>query len=276
MTQEQKQPQEGARPVKIYSLGRFEVVVNGESVGAHGKVQRKPLDLLKCLIACGGRKVGVSTIIPLLWPDSDGDAAAVTFDSTVHRLRRLLNCAGSVILSNGLLTLNPELVWVDVWAFERLIGQLQSISLLGDLDQDEVDKLGWQAMLLYQGHFLGNEEELPWILPIREKLRSKYHRYLLAVGEYWESSGHPHKAIELYQKGLELDSLAESLYERLMAIYQQSGQFSSAIDIYQRCRKMLWALLGIKTSTKMDELYRLVYAENGEMDSTVSNSQFSE
>ncbi len=64
-------------PIKIFTLGRFEVLRDGEPVRFARKVQRKPLALLKALVAFGGRSVREELVMDALWPDAEGDAARV-------------------------------------------------------------------------------------------------------------------------------------------------------------------------------------------------------
>lgn len=243
-------------PIRIYALGRFEIVIDGVSLRATGKAQRKPLDLLRCLIALGGRQVSSSSIIRFLWPDSDGDASQATFDSAVLRLRRLLGRPDAILLSEGRLTLNPKTVWVDLWAFQRLSGKLDSSDLLAVGDGNVAEEIANSAFRLYQGHFLGQEDETPWMLPMREKLRSKFLRQLGAVGDYWESLEQWDKAADLYRRGLELDHLSEELYCRLMRLYQRCGQPASALEVYRRCRNMLSVVLGVKPSSRTEAIYQ--------------------
>ena len=78
-------------PFKIYTLGRFEVLRDDQPLQFSGKVQRKPLALLKAIIAFGGRNVREESLLDALWPDADGDAARFALTSAIHRLRRLLD-----------------------------------------------------------------------------------------------------------------------------------------------------------------------------------------
>ena len=250
-------------PIKLYTLGRFIVVIDDVPLRFTGKAQRKPLDLLKALVALGGREVSSSIIIQSLWPDSEGDAGQPTFDSTVHRLRKLLGRDDVILVNDGRLTLNAQFVWVDVWAFERLLGKVETlVGLQGDDSNPSPSEIAGIAFRLYQGHFLGREGEQPWMLGMREKLRSKWLRHLVALGRHWEASGEWDKAAELYQRGLELDTLAEELYRRLMTIYLRRGQRASALEVYRRCRQMLSVVLGVKPSAEMEALRQSVRTEN--------------
>jgi hypothetical protein len=45
------------RPLKVYTLGRFALLKDGQPLRFSGKAQRRPLALLKAIIALGGRAV---------------------------------------------------------------------------------------------------------------------------------------------------------------------------------------------------------------------------
>ena len=51
---------------------------------------KKPLELLKAIIAFGGSNVATERICDALWPDADGDRALNSFKFAIHQLRRLL------------------------------------------------------------------------------------------------------------------------------------------------------------------------------------------
>lgn len=249
-------------PIKIHALGRFEIFIDETQFFSSGKAQRKPLDLLKCLIALGGMQVSSLTLIHYLWPDSDGDAAQATFDSTVLRLRRLLQRADAILVSDGLVSINPKIVWIDTWAFEKLAGKIESIDVFESTGKTVMHGLTESMRRLYQGHFLGHEEERPWTLTMRERLRSKWLRVLTMTGAYWEAMENWDAAAELYQRGLELDSLVEDIYRRLMHVHHRRGQLSSVLDVYRRCRMMLSVVLGIKPSAETEAMYKSIVADH--------------
>jgi LuxR family maltose regulon positive regulatory protein len=248
-------------PIRIFSLGRFEIFFDDIQFLSNGKAQRKPLDLLKCLIAFGGTQVSSLTLIQHLWPDSDGDAAQATFDSTVLRLRRLLQRADAIVVSDGLVSINPKIVWLDTWAFEKLTGQIESIEFFESTGKTIIHEVTATILRLYRGHFLGHEEERSWTMTMRERLRSKWLRMLTLVGTYWEALEQWENATELYQRGLELDTMVEDLYRRLMHVHHRRGQLSSALDVYRRCKMMLSVVLGIKPSAETESIYRSITAE---------------
>lgn len=234
--------------VKIYTLGRFSVVKEGKSLHtASGKVQGKPLALLKALIAFGGREVSEAQLVDALWPDAEGDAGRQALRVTLHRLRSMLGNDKAVQLKDGRITLDASYCWVDIWAFERLISQGETTRPTSNSEK---------AHNLYQGHFLSKDVEYPWALSMRERLHSKFLRHLETLGRHWESAGEWGKAIDCYRKGLEVDALAEVFYQRLMACYQQQGRRAEAMAVYQRCRTALSTLMGIAPSPNVEAVRR--------------------
>src|SRR5262249_60600296 len=91
----------GPWPIKTKPLGRFEVLLEGEPVRFARKVQRKPLALLKALIAFGGQGVREELVMDALWPEADGDAARVALARALHRLRGLLGREPAILPQEG-------------------------------------------------------------------------------------------------------------------------------------------------------------------------------
>jgi LuxR family maltose regulon positive regulatory protein len=245
-------------PLKIYTLGRFGIVKDGRPIRFSGKVQQKPLSLLKALIALGGRGVNTYRINDALWPDSDGDAAHTAFSTTLHRLRQLLGYEKAVHVQEGKLTLDDRYCWVDAWTFERLVTQANDLCHK-DLTEKAI-YLMQKAINMYDGHFL--EEGQMWVVTVREHLRNKFMQTVKNLGAYRENMGQWDQAINCYQKGLEVDDLAEEFYQRLMICYRHLGFRSDAISVYQRCRKTLTAALGITPSPETRAIYESLLSMN--------------
>lgn len=233
--------------VKIYTLDRFTVILaDGATLAINSKARKRPLELLKVLIAHGGREVGVQTVVDLLWTESDGDNGEVALHTTLYRLRKLLGCEQAVILNDGRLTLNAHLIWLDVWACERLMGRLDSARAerAGERMVEYSRKIG----ALYRRPFMQERSET-WVLEQRQRLHNRFIRTLRATGDYWEQCGQWLPAVELYQRGLELDRSSEELYRRLMIAYRALGYYGEALAVYRRCCSALHTTFGITPSS---------------------------
>lgn len=248
-------------PLQIFTLGRFSITRDAAPIRFARKTRRRPLQLLKALIAFGGRSVGTDQLATALWPELEGDMAYNAFEITLHRLRRLLGVEGAVALRDGLLTLDNRLCWVDLWAFEQAASRTETLLNRANPDADTMRELSSRAVALYHGHFLGRETPEPWSISMRERLRSRFLRQLLAVANYWEEAGRPEAAIQCYQKGLETDDLAEIFYQRLMICYDRLGRKSEALAVYRRCRSTLALILSIAPSPATEAVRRRVADE---------------
>ena len=247
-------------PIKIYTLGRLSIFSNEETLAFKGKARGRPLELLQVLIALGGRGVPEESLSEILWPNAEGDAAHRAFDTTLHRLRRLLGSERTLLLSDGKLSLNPAVCWVDAWAYERLLGRLDELikpPVATDAESTRaITHFATRVSALYRGPFLGGETDAAWAIAPRERLLSKFLCQLGALGRYWESAGEWGRAAQTYQKAIDASNLTEENYQRLMLVYRALGHRSEALSVYQRCRETLLAALGRPPSPGIEALRR--------------------
>jgi ATP/maltotriose-dependent transcriptional regulator MalT/DNA-binding SARP family transcriptional activator len=236
-------------PVKLYTLGRFDMVLDGQPLRIKGKVQRRPIDLLMALISLGGRAVNVSHLTDTLWPGTEADAAQAACKSALHRLRRLLGDDAALLLGDNQLSLNPGKVWVDAWAFERAAVRTET----GKTSEADAER----ALALYHGPFLGGAAA-PWAIPAREKLRAKFLRVLTSASRRHMQDGRHEAALRLIDRGLAAEPLAEAFYCDAMHCHAALGQRAEALLAYQRCHKLLASQLGIDPSPIIQALYRAV------------------
>jgi len=238
-------------PVKIYTLGSFSVLRDDAPLQLTGKPHVKPLELLKALVATGGREASAAYLAELLWPDAEGDAGFRAFETTLHRLRKLLGHDAALNLEDGKLSLDPLLCWVDAWAFEREVSEGEH------LPEMQESRAALAAVSgLYRGHFLVHEPQRPWMLPYRERLRAKLARHVRRVGEHWQAERRWDEAAAIYERAIELDSLAEEFYRQLMLCQRELGESAEALNTYRRCRDMLSIVLGVQPCAETQALYR--------------------
>ena len=246
---------EGCWPyrLRIFCLGRFAIESKGKVLTAAGKRQQKPLALLKLLIASGGQSVPAAALAAILWPDSDGDMQLQTFSTTLHRLRKLLDCNQAITLEAGDASLNYKLCWTDVRAFELCISDYCQHSSDIDGDNESRDRLD-RIFSLYQGEFLPNEEER-WVLPVREKMRRRLIEQIEATGMHYESHQEWRKAIILYRRGLSSAPSAENLLLRLMCCLRTTDRSGEAIQCYLQYRQEIAHSLQTGASSAVQKLY---------------------
>jgi len=249
--------------LKIFTLGRFSVIKDGKLLQSSRRVPKQTLLMLKALIAFGGRGVAVGLLADIFWSRAEGDAAHSAFTTALHRLRQLIGKNEAIRCYDGKLDLDPRYVWIDLWEFKRILGQVDTAwnEGLSERNRVKVIDLAEKGMKMYTGPFLTGENEA-WMIPMREHLRSKFLRNVGRVALYWEQAGELNKAVNCYQRGLEADELEEEFYQRLMKCYRQMGKRAEAIAIYKRCCQILSAVLGIEPSPETEVIYKTLLPKN--------------
>jgi len=240
-------------PLRIRTLGEF-VIEAEEAMQGGRKVQRKPLELLKALIAFGCTNVDVQRLAEVVWSDLDGDAAMAAFHAALLRLRRLLGHEGLLQLQDGKLSLDQTRCWVDSIAIDHVFAAVERRAQAAGTEGAEN---GAHSLLeLYRGDFLAEEEEKPWVLPARDRLRRRFLSCAADLGERLEAQQQWTQAMSLYQKALDANNLAEDVYRRLMRCHKAQGHYAEAIEAYRRCRDLLSIVLNAKPSLETDALYQ--------------------
>lgn len=241
--------------MKLRTLGQFSLEVDGAVLALGNKKQNKPIELLKALIAFGGKAVTEDKLTDALWPEVDGDAAHHAFETTLYRLRKLIGNDKILVFQDGLLGLDPHYCWVDVWAFEHVASRLQA-RLSEKADSAHIATLADRLTTLYPGPFLQGSIKQPWARSTFERLRHRRLQLLIGLGQYEEQARRWRAAAVHYHQGLELEPVAEELYQRLMVCYRELGQRTEALAIYERCRRILSEVLAVEPARDTREIHQ--------------------
>jgi LuxR family maltose regulon positive regulatory protein len=244
--------------VQIFTLGRFELVIDGKPFKFPKKAQKKPLEMLKVLSSFGeGQEVSKVQLSDILWPDAEGDKAQRSFDTTLYRLRQLLGNDKAIILQEGRLTFDLRYCWVDNMAFERMLKQAEDYA--ANEDRNSAIQSLEKAIALYKGPFLAGDVDEPWAISYNEHLRSKFLRAIEKLGDYLEEKGDLKRAVDCFQKGIEVDDVAEVFYRSLMICLKRLGHRTDAMSVYQRCEKTLSSSLGLEPSLETKAIKESLY-----------------
>lgn len=239
-------------PIRIRTLGVFSVIRDEVPLTFTGKTPKKPIALLKAIVALGGREVAESRLADMLWPGAEADAAIEALSVNLHRLRKILGNPAAILMREGRISLSRDICWVDAWAFELMVGQPRERPEAGYVDADLVRAN--EAITLYRGNFLAAEHEEPWMIPVRERLRAKFVQHLTAVARSYYASQRPEQALALYLHGIEIDDLVESFYQGLMSCYLQLGRRADGLATYRRLHSVLSRAHGLIPAPESEAL----------------------
>jgi two-component SAPR family response regulator len=250
-------PFASSQPIRVRTLGDFEIDVDGAPVRYGRAVPRKPLMLLQSLVALGGRTLSTHVACETLWPEADGFDAYRSLVTTSYRLRRLLRHPRALQSCGQGLRLDAHLVWVDAWTFETELADANPLPQLA------------AALELYRGPFLGDVEH-PHAFEARERLQRRYARSVRLVAQRYETQGDTAAAIALYERALDVGVTSEEIHRELMQCLIRVGQTSAAAQVFQRCRTLLARRLGISPSASTVMAFRSI--EQATRDQRVTES----
>lgn len=230
-------------PIRVRTLGDFAVELDGKALTFSGKTPRKALSLLKCIVAHGPKGATLPGLGEALWPDEEGDRAQGALRTALHRLRALLGDHRALAVVDGRVVLDPTLVWVDLFAFER-----------ADRTARPPIDVAARAASLYRGPFLPHDFDSPWAAVARQRCQRRYERMVCAMAESHERSLRWEQALSCYDDALTREEMVESFHRGRMRCLASLGREADALIAYGQLSRALGIRLGIAPSKETTAL----------------------
>lgn len=153
------EPEDWPWAVEVRTLGGFSLDIQGEAYRPAGKVQKKPLQLLKLLVAMGEEQIPQELLCDLLWPDADGDRAQRSLITTLSRLRQLLGDSEALEFHGGRISLNQQLCRSDLGRLRRLAAEFGRLAGGPARDPARAAALTDRMLTLCRGDFLAGDPD---------------------------------------------------------------------------------------------------------------------
>lgn len=236
-------------PVTVQVLGPLRISQGGVTRKSAGKTQQRPLLLLKALLLAGATGRQQHTLADQLWPDSDD--AMTAMNTTLHRLRKLLGNDAAVTVTQGIVGLDPNIVWSDLHAFALILSRIDALPDM--TPRSRVLYLQNAICRLYRGPLCDGDEE-GWIAGARDRYRNHLVTAAAKLGARLEAMEAWSEACHLYLVAREAESLAEVIHRGLMRCAWHLEGVHGAAAAYRRCQETLSVVLGRKPSIETVKL----------------------
>ena len=223
----------GNGKLKIQLLGTT-AVTRPEGTKVEGELWRriKVRALLAYLALQEDRPVSRDTLVELLWPELDYNAALRNLNTTIYNLRKSLEpelkrVANSayIIYEGGNYFLNGDVDhWLDIDVFEEYIKRAR----FATTNQAAI-KAYEKATALYRGEYLADlQTTAVWSAAEHIRLQELYLTTLEELGSQYEVIQEDALAKEIYLKALSVDCIRESTVQKLMKLSIRQGDFATA------------------------------------------------
>ena len=217
-------------PIRIRTLGTFEIELDDEPLRVRRKQQRRPMALLRAL-AAHPKGLTRAALATQLWPRLDGDPGRGALDMAILRLRKLLDRQDAVLVESGRVRLNCAIVAVDAQSFDDFAAQ----ALPGASTPNDLSQRAQRLCALYRGRFMPDASS-PEIERTRERLHQLFLRQVVALGTRLRSL-HAWRDLEsLYEHAAELEPLSDEIHTSLMEVLIAQEKISAARALYSRYR----------------------------------------
>ncbi len=201
----------------------------------------------------------------VLWSGMPDSQARRNLNTALWRLRRTVPDDYLHIRSDSVALVPTEDCWIDIAAFERLLGEAgldtEAAAATTRLPEPKLGLL-LQATGLYRGELLEGLDET-WSLVEAERLRSLYLRALQRLVGHYRAADDAEQALAYVQLLLAVDPLREELHRQAMELYVALGRSDQAIDQFEQCRRLLEEELGISPLIETVALYGRIRAGGG-------------
>ena len=240
--------------VKIHLLGQFAVLVDGRSLFDKRKTSPKTLSLLRVLAILGPQPVTSDTLIELLWPGQGRRGIRNAMDSAVHRMRKLLGNDEAVVCKDNQLSLNRQMIWVDVWAINASIDGLYDARKNKTPNQFQFEAVAERLFELYIDHLYLHDFQNSRLVTIRENLWGKVKQFLLRLAHMRETSGQEESAEQIYLFGLRHDPSAVEFSYALLSNLLRNNRQAEALNVYATHASVMRNLLGREPNAEIQAL----------------------
>ena len=244
--------------LKVFLAGRVAVETDAVAIDEVRFAGRQGRILFAYLVAEQGRPVPRDELAEALW----GEAPPATWDKALtvlaSKLRGVLAERGidDADASTGAFgcyrLVLPEGSWVDVVVAANAAHEAEEALAVDDLERGKAAAA--LAASLVQQPFLPGEEGA-WVEEKRRELADVHGRALSALADVCLRSGDAPEAARWAEQMIALEPFRETGYRRLMEAHAAAGNRAEALQVYERCRRLLAEELGAYPSPETEAVY---------------------
>jgi DNA-binding SARP family transcriptional activator len=245
--------------VDVQVLGPYRIQVADQEVRGRLRTTGRELLAYYLLHPDGATLEGA---VDALWPDTQPGRESSRFWNALNSLRaRLRSATGQPDLkvlerANERYRVDPDLVDVDLWRFQRALADAQDAA-------STADKLAAleRAAAAYGGDLLAHTG-YTWAEPARVDLRGRAVDTLARLAELRDQAGDRHGALAALERAITVDPDCEELYRRLMRLQADLADPDAVRRTYRRLRAHLLNELDVEPDPTSQELFERLLAKH--------------
>lgn len=236
--------------IRVNTLGKFEMVINGHSLSDKDWGRDKTLQLIQFFIT-NRHQFGLhkEVIIDRIWNVDDMDQGGRDFKVALHGIRKVMEPnrksrteASYISRQGSTYKLETENIWIDVDALDFYV-KLGNQAIANN--KELAIEIFNEVINLYHGIYLPNRMYEDWSAAERERLQIQALNAYMVLAELVKDDN-PRECIRLAQSALMIDNTWEEAYRIQMQAYLQIGSRPQAIKAFKSCVEVLDREFGIE------------------------------
>lgn len=251
----------GIRVITIYTLGDFDMKKQGETilnwVGYSYRLDR----LFKYFLTFKDKKRTPERIIEDLWYEEEFADPKKVLRTQISRLRRVMDGKGNIevffeiIFSRGyyVFHLDEQKAKLDVDIFEKTI---KRGNYLEDNNKEDAIKAYKEAILMYKGKYLDQNDYGEWLIPTRNRYERLYVQSLLRLLELLKGQRDYIEIVEICEDAMDIIPLNESVNIYFMDALINIGDWEYALNHYEYFTSKLYREMNRTPSEETKRFYR--------------------
>ncbi|MDF1616625.1 BTAD domain-containing putative transcriptional regulator [Petrocella sp. FN5] len=244
----------------VYTLGRFDVIKDNDSLITSTSTSKKIWELYKFMLTHRDRSFTPEALMDQLWIYEEYNDPRSTLRRQMHRLRQTLHEDGkmddetTVLYTNGYYKWNDQIELIlDADHFEM---QIQQGDASIDSNPDLALESYLQAIDLYLGDYLPECADQHWVFPIRNQYRRRFIKAIYSAIKILKAQDNYDTIIRISQKAIKMDIYEESFHLNLMDALLVIGEQRQAFDHYIYINAFYDREMGIQPSDEMKAIYK--------------------
>ena len=259
------------KAIRIYMLGRFEIIADKVEVIKSLGSSKKRITLLEYLILNRDKTIPMKDLFEILWPGENSTNPESALKTLVSRLRSTLTGYTSllddcIITDRGGYRWNPALDCdVDMFLFEDVCAKLNAMK-----KYSEAARAGINSVLeLYAGELLPSSDMEAWVATKSVYLHNLYLRTVEHYIELLKAENMDEEIVQVCRMALDVDAFDSALNLELMSALLKAGRNNEALAQYNHATDMHYAQPGSQPPEGMIDFYKKLIEIDNESKSDI-------
>jgi tetratricopeptide (TPR) repeat protein len=236
--------------VVVQTFGAFRLTIDGREISSDVWKRKKSRDVFKFLLVHYKQSVAVDTILDAIWGSCSENHKNLLLTAISHIRKAIEPTKTPLFLQSVDKSYRLDFgdgAMIDFILFQAHIKSAKTSQ--GETAQSHYE----QALALYKGKFLPEEETEEWTTFLRESLSDAHLSALSTLAQTALAFNHLDLALDYAKTLVALDRTLETGYEVQFQVFQKRGQKSDAQKLYTYCQEAFKKELGIAPPTRFQK-----------------------